>query len=96
LLTTLAFAASGSFVGQVVNGPNVDSNKKWIYVQAPRGAVRRVDVSAAKIAYGPSVEKKDRADDAVREGAQVRVTASQDGEGEWKASRVEVVKAAPR
>ena len=95
-LATLAFGANGTFVGQVISGPNADTGKKWIYVQGPRGAVRIVDVSAAKVRYGAGVTKKDRAEDAVREGAQVRITASQDREGEWKASRVEVVKSAPR
>ncbi len=94
-----SLAATGSFTGQVVNGPNQDVNKKWIYVQGPRGGARRVEVSGAKIAFAGSVPKKDRGgkpEDAIREGAQVRVTASQDGDGEWKASSVEIVKTAPR
>jgi hypothetical protein len=99
LFSVAAFAANGSFVGQVVNGPNLDSNKKWVFVQGPRGPVRRVEISAAKISFSSSVAKKERdarPEDAVREGAQVRVTASQDGQGEWKASAVEIVKAAPK
>jgi hypothetical protein len=98
-LSALSLAANGSFTGQVVNGPNLDANKKWVYVQGPRGPVRRVDVSAAKVRFGASVSKRDRdakPDDAIREGAQVRVTASQDGDGEWKASAVEIVKAPPQ
>ena len=99
LLAASAFAANGSFTGQVVNGPNVDSNKKWVFIQGPRGPVRRVDIHDAKVSFGSEVKKQDRAakpEDAVREGAEVRVTASQDGDGEWKASSVEIVKAAPR
>src|SRR3954471_12978499 len=99
LFAASALAADGSFTGQVVNGPNQDANKNWVYVQGPRGPVRRVDVSTAKVRFGAAVGKKDRdtnPEDAVREGAQVRVTASQDGDGEWKASSVEVVKAAPK
>lgn len=91
-----AFAATGSFVGQVVNGPNSDAGKKWAYVQGPHGSVRRVDVSGAKIVYGTGVAKKDRTADSVPEGAQVRVTAFQDGEGEWKATRVEIVTLTPK
>jgi hypothetical protein len=99
LLTVSAFAASGNFTGQVVNGPDLDANKKWVFIQGPRGPARRVDVSAAKVRFATAVGKKDRAtnpEDAIREGAQVRVTASQDGDGEWKASAVEIVKPAPK
>jgi hypothetical protein len=95
LAASLAFGTNGSFVGRVVKGPNTDASRNWLYVQSPHGSVRRVDVSAAKIGYAAGVEKKDRAKDAVREGAQVRVTASQDGEGEWKATKVEIVRLAP-
>jgi hypothetical protein len=94
-----AFAATGSFTGQVVNGPNLDSNKKWVFIQGPRGPVRRVNINDAKISFGAAVKKQDRAtkpEDAVREGAEVRVTASQDGDGEWKAASVEIVKVAPK
>jgi hypothetical protein len=97
-MTSLAFASNGSFTGQVVNGPNLDSDKKWVYVQSPKGPIRRVEISGAKIAYDPSVRKKDRQakpEDDIHEGAQVRVTASQDGDGEWKASSVEILKTAP-
>ncbi len=94
-----AVAAAGSFTGQVVNGPNLDTTKKWVFIQGPRGPVRRVDVSGAKITFSPSAKKhaKDtRPEDAIHEGAEVRVTASQDGEGEWKATAIEIVKVAPR
>jgi hypothetical protein len=98
LLTPLAFASNGSFAGQVVSGPNLDSDKRWVYVQSPKGMVRRVEISRANVSYSPSVPKKDRSakpEDGVHEGAQVRVTASQDGEGEWQATRVEILKTAP-
>ncbi len=99
VLVASAFAATGSFTGQVVNGPNLDTNKKWVFIQGPRGPVRRVDINDAKISFGPAVKKKDKAakpEDAIREGAEVRVTASQDGQGEWKAASVEIVKVAPK
>lgn len=98
-LAAAAFAAEGSFTGQVVNGPNLDANKKWVFIQGARGPVRRVDINGAKVSFGSQVKKQDKAakpEDAVREGAEVRVTASQDGEGEWKASAVEIVKVAPK
>ncbi len=95
----MAFAATGSFTGQVVNGPNLDANKKWVFIQGPRGPVRRVDIHGARVTYGSTVKKQDKAgkpEDAIHEGAEVRVTASQDGDGEWKASAVEIVTVAPR
>ena len=96
-LISSAFAASGSFSGQVVNGPNLESGKKWVFVQAAKGLTRKVEISSARVSFDATVPKTSRSskpEDAVREGAQVRVTASQDGQGEWKASAVEILKAA--
>ena len=95
----LLAATSGSFRGQIVNGPELDAGKKWIYVQASKGAVRRVEVSQAKVTLAPGVKASARSakpQDALREGAQVRVTASQDSDGEWKATAVEILAPAPR
>jgi len=94
-----AFASSGSFVGEIVNGPKLDTSRKWVFVQGPRGSSRKVDITTATISFSPDVPKRDREappENAVREGAQVRVTASQDDDGDWKASAVEVIKTAPR
>src|SRR3954466_11772985 len=99
LVSSALFAANGSFTGQVVNGPNLDSNKKWVYVQASKGAVRRGESFHAKGVYGGGVAEKERepkAEDGVHEGSQVRVTAAQNGEGEWEASHVEILKTAPQ
>jgi hypothetical protein len=96
-MSVAAMAASGSFVGQVVNGPNADAGKKWVFVQSPKGATRKVEISSAKVVFNEDVPKKEQTakpEDAVKEGAQVRVTASQDNEGEWKATEVEILQAA--
>ena len=95
LFSAGVFAAGGSFVGQVVNGPNADAGKKWVFVQSKKGATRKVEISSAKVVFDDDVQKKDRTakpEDAIKEGAQVRVTASQDSSGEWKASEVEILK----
>jgi hypothetical protein len=95
----LLAATSGTFRGQVVSGPELDAGKKWIYVQASKGAVRRVEVSQAKVAFAPELKaspRRAKPQDALREGAQVRVTASQDSDGEWKATAVEILMPAPR
>ena len=94
-----AGAAAGSFRGTVVNGPNSGADKQWVYVQGRDGNIRRVDISNARVTYDAAVPKHVRtpkASDSIREGADVRVTASQDGNGEWKASSIEVLKAADR
>jgi hypothetical protein len=81
IFVTAAFAANGSFTGQVVNGPSLDANKKWVFVQGPRGPLRRVDVSGAKVTFSDAVMKKDKSvkpEDSIREGAELRVTAFQD------------------
>ena len=98
-LAVTALAANGTFTGQVVNGPTVEDQGTWVYIQARRGGTRKVEISSAKVVFDEGVPKSKRTakpQDAIREGAQVRVTASQDGAGEWKASRVEVIELAPR
>jgi hypothetical protein len=94
LVSVGAGAATGSFTGQVVNAPSLEGGKKWVFVQGKKGATRKVEISSAKVVLGKEVPKQARVgnpEDAVREGAQVRVTASQDESGEWKASEVEVL-----
>lgn len=57
---------------------------------------RRVDVSRARVVYDESVPTATRLpkpEDALVAGAEVRVTAEQGSDGEWRASRVEILKA---
>jgi hypothetical protein len=97
LILAATAVADGSFLGQVVKRPTADAGKNWVYIQGPHLSMRRVDISGAKIKFSSSIGKKEaKLEDVLREGAQVRVTASQDGQGEWKASEVEIVKAAPK
>jgi hypothetical protein len=99
LLISTAFAADGRFVGQIVNGPDLNAAQKIVYVQGPHGASRKVDITTAKITFSPDVPRQDREskpEAGVREGAQVRVTASQDDSGDWRASAVEIMRPAPR
>ena len=67
----------------------------WFYVQGRNGMLRRVEISRARVLYAPSVPAADRAKNPAQDlipGAEVRVTAVQDGNGEWRASRVEILK----
>ena len=57
--------------------------------------LRRVRVSDARIIYNisvPSKEQQAKSPDALVAGTEVRVTAEQDGNGEWHALVVEILK----
>lgn len=87
----------GSFRGTIVDGPHAGVGKNWIYVQGRNGMARRVDVSHARVTYDddvPTATRLPRAQDALIAGAEVRVTAEQGSDGEWKATRVEILKMA--
>ncbi len=86
---------SGTFRGIIVHPPKGEATQGWIYVQGRNGNLRRAEVSHAHILYSGSVPLSLRDQVPARglkEGAEVRVTASQDGKGEWRASRVEILK----
>lgn len=56
--------------------------------------LRKVEISRARVIYAASVPSSDRAEDPkqdLAQGAEVRVTAEQDGDGEWRASQVEIL-----
>ena len=94
-LLPLAAEISGTFRGIIVHAPQGEAQHGWIYVQGRNGNLRRAEVSHAEILYASSVPVRLRQSvpaRSLREGAEVRVTASQDGNGEWRASRVEILK----
>lgn len=85
----------GSFRGTIVDGPQASAGKHWIYVQGRNGMARRVDISRAQVTYDESVPASTRLakpENALTPGAEVRVTAEQDDNGEWRASRIEILK----
>lgn len=86
---------SGTFRGVIVHAPKGEATQGWIYVAGRNGNLRRAEISHAQVLYASSVPARLRAKDperGLKEGAEVRVTASQDGDGEWRASRVEILK----
>ena len=94
-LLPAAAEVSGTFRGVIVHAPKGEASQGWIYVQGRNGNLRRAEVSHARILYASSVPLSLREQVPARglkEGAEVRVTASQDGNGEWRASRVEILK----
>lgn len=92
-LPTLVWAGTpGSFRGKMVEGPRTEKN--WIYVQARNGMVRRVEISHAKVEYDPDIPAAARRPDpqnALKAGVEVRVTAEQGSDGEWRASEIEIL-----
>lgn len=93
-LSFAAFAGTpGIFQGRVYQDQSAAPG--WIYVQGRNGMLRKVGVSRARVVYAASVPAAERAADPALDlvqGAEVRVTAEQDGAGEWRASRVEIVR----
>ena len=86
----------GSFRGTIVDGPH-SAEKNWIYVQGRNGTARRVDISRARVVYDedvPTAGRLAKPEEGLVSGAEVRVTAEQGSDGEWRASRVEILKAA--
>lgn len=87
----------GSFRGTIIDGPHGGAGTNWIYVQGRNGTARRVDISHARVSYDedvPTATRLAKPEDALISGAEVRVTAEQGSDGEWKASEVEILKAA--
>jgi hypothetical protein len=95
---TLLFAGTpGSFRGTIVESTDTTAGKNWIYVQGRNGMARRVDIAHARISYDegvPSADRHSQPADALTPGVEVRVTAEQGSDGEWRASRVEILKPA--
>lgn len=93
LLPALLGATTGSFRGTIVRGPDV--NPGWIWVKSANGILRKVGVSGARVLYDntvPNIDRERQAELSMKSGAEVRVTANQDSDGEWRASRIEILK----
>jgi len=93
LLSTVAFAGTpGSFRGVLYEG--TDTKPGWWYVVGRNDSLRLVYVGRASVTYAEEVPREDRrpiAAQSLTAGAEVRVTAEQDGKGEWRATEVEIL-----
>lgn len=98
IFSVLAFAGTpGSFRGKIVDYSGPSPERNWIYVQGRNGMVRRVEISHATVEYDEDVPPADRTrkpQDALVAGTEVRITAEQGSDGEWRASRIEILNAA--
>ncbi len=85
-------ATPGTFRGVIISGP--EQTPGWIYVRGANGMTRRVGISRAHVEYADSIPASKRAkmpESAIATGVEVRVTAELT-EGEWRASRVEILR----
>ena len=91
----LSASAAGIFRGFVVEAPPAEARSGWIYVNSPKGMMRRVKVSRARVYYSQAVPlslRNSRPAKSLISGTEVRVTAEQDGDGEWNASEIEILR----
>lgn len=96
LIVTPGLAGTpGSFRGTVVQSPDKEKSAgRWIYVKGKNGMMRRVEISKAKVSYGESVPKTRREevpDLSLEPGAEIRVIAEQESDGEWHATEIELL-----
>jgi len=93
LIATYMWADTpGTFRGVVIHGPEVKPG--WMYMKSSNGQVRRVGISRAEVVYSdgvPTSERQKMPAMSIATGAEVRVTAQQDKDGEWHASRIEIL-----
>ncbi len=92
---TLSGSAAGIFRGFVVEAPPSEARSGWIYVNSPNGMMRRVKVSKARVYYAQTVPlalRQERPAKSLVSGTEIRVTAEQDGDGEWNASEIEILR----
>lgn len=89
-------AADGMFQGLVVDPPvDSPSQRGWIFVQGRNHMLRRVEVSHAVIvvSHGNLPERGRKCHmECLAPGQEVRVTAEQDSDGEWRAKKVEILR----
>ena len=84
----------GIFRGTLVENPKDAPATGFVYLRSRNGNVRRVETSKAVVAYDESVPKEQQttaASEALKPGTDVRVTASQEADGEWHASRIDIL-----
>lgn len=93
IAASLWAATAGTFRGIVITGP--DHEPGWIMVRGANGQMRRVKIASAEVVYAETVPSKERhksPQESIVHGAEIRVTADQDENGEWRAQRIEILK----
>jgi hypothetical protein len=94
LVPLMAANTSGVFRGVLVESPKGEQASGFVFLRARNGSMRKVETSKAQVAYDESVPKEQQmaaASDALKPGADVRITAEQASDGEWHASRIDIM-----
>jgi hypothetical protein len=89
---TMRADTPGIFRGVVIHGPEITPG--WMFLKSANGQVRKVGISRAEVVYSAAVPAKDRQKApamSIASGTEVRVTARQDEDGEWRATRIEIL-----
>jgi hypothetical protein len=95
LLPDVTRATPGIFQGEIYEPAHEKVPQGWILVLGRNHMLRKVEISRATIVYANTIPARQRADpphSALVDGTEVRITAEQDKSGEWRASRVEIIK----
>jgi len=99
LLSRPLSAADGTFRGRIVNPPASEKAVPgWIFVEGRNHMLRRVEVAHALIVFSEDVpvsQHRHCTSECLSPGQEVRITASQDTAGEWRAKRVEILRLTP-
>ena len=98
LALALSIAALAStpatFRGKVIEFPNSKNTEATILVMGRNGAVRKVQVGAARVSYAEAIPQKLRRtnpNQSLKHGAEVRVEAEENGHGLWRARTIEIL-----
>ncbi len=95
VLPEITRATPGIFQGTIYQPGHSNLPQGWILVLGRNHLLRKVEISRATIVYAdtvPADQRADRSPAALVDGTEVRVTAEQDKSGEWRASRVEIIR----
>lgn len=97
VLSVAAFAGTpGSFRGVLVRGAS--ARPGWMYVHSRNDMLRLVHLSGARVLYSdeiPQGQRRRKPAESLQPGAEVRVTASDDGHSRWYAQEIEILALAP-
>ena len=94
IVPLMAANTSGVFRGVLVESPKGEQANGFLYLRARNGSMRKVETSKAQVAFDDSVPKEQQMgapSDALKPGADVRITAEQASDGEWRASRIDIM-----
>ncbi len=83
-----------AFRGRIVEIADQKVQANVIFVMGRNGSLRKVVTSAAQVIYAEDVPQKFRKAlpaAALKHGAEVRVTAEEDGHGVWQARHIEIL-----